>query len=134
MQLLELWPMAGTCATSGTKLAKLAKFHAPHGNFKIKQYLRNRCSQSEIKLSFDPPGVERENMSNLWHCGQFPKYFMPKYGNFENRPVSRKPLSKYKFNLDPQWGRKSLCPTSLTFTSGQVLIPSMAVFKIFLYL
>ncbi len=28
---------------------------------------------------------------NFWHFGQWPS-FMPKYGNFENRPVSRKPL------------------------------------------
>ncbi len=30
-------------------------------------------------------------MYNLWHFGQW-QSFMPKYCNFENRPVSQKPL------------------------------------------
>ncbi len=30
-------------------------------------------------------------MCNFWNFGHLPS-FMPKYGNFENRPVSRKPL------------------------------------------
>ena len=37
------------------------------------------------------PGVEREFMCNFWNFAQWPS-FMPKYGKFENQPVSRKPL------------------------------------------
>ncbi len=46
----------------------------------------------ELKQAqFHPLGVEKGYTCNLWHFGQWPS-FMPKYCNFENRPVSRKPL------------------------------------------
>ena len=39
-----------------------------------------------------PPGVEKDYMCNFWNFGQWAS-FMPRYCNFENWPVSWKPLS-----------------------------------------
>ena len=42
-------------------------------------------------IQFRPPDGERGYMSNVWNFGHLPS-LMPKYGNFDNWPVSRKPL------------------------------------------
>ncbi len=54
-------------------------------------------------------GYFRKYMYNLWHFGQWPS-FMPKYGNFENQPVSRKPLpiEQAKFR-PPEVEREYMC-------------------------
>ncbi len=55
----------------------------------IGPYLGNRCPSSTSTLW----GRKRVYLylCNFWNFGQWPS-FMPKYGNFENGPVSRKPL------------------------------------------
>ncbi len=35
--------------------------------------------------------VFRKYIYNIWHFGKWPS-FMPKYGNYENQPISRKLL------------------------------------------
>ncbi len=70
-------------------------------------------------------------MGNLWHFGQWPS-FMPKYGNFENRPVSRKPLpiEEKKVNFNPLGEKEGICATFGTLANGQVSSSNMAVLKI----
>ncbi len=59
---------------------------------KIGVYLRNRCLQIEKKLNFDPLGEQDIiHMCSFWNFGEVLS-FMPKYGNFENWPISGKPL------------------------------------------
>ena len=50
---------------------------------------------AKLPISWKWPAVEQKGvkfgMCNFWNFGQWPS-FMPKYGNFENGPISRKPL------------------------------------------
>ena len=60
-------------------------------------------------------------MCNFWNFGHLPS-FISKYGNFENWPVSLKPLpiKQNKLNFHPSpWSRKCICATSGTLVNGR---------------
>ncbi len=108
---------------------------------RIVPYVGNYCPYSENKLNFDPVGIERHYMCNFGNFGQWASFIMPKYGNFENHPVSRRPLSveRKSAQFRPAGVERQLYveptgATSETLASGQVSCPNMAILKNIQYL
>ncbi len=76
MQLLTLWPKA--------------KIHAQIWQFQKSSRISETAAGRAQIINFDPPTLGRKRICATY--GTFDPSFMPKFGDFKNRPVSRKPL------------------------------------------
>ena len=84
-QMAKFWPSL-VLKQSVKAHGPLVNIMGPYGseNFKMLLFL-------QLQFFFNQTFSLRQYMYNFLNFDQWPS-FMPKYGNFENQPVSRKPL------------------------------------------
>ncbi len=118
VQLLELWPMAKCYAQiwksnwksasfleTAARWTKISSISLPWdrqrvyvqllGDWSMAKYMPTAAGHRAKVSSISTPEVKKGVYMNvylleLWPIGH--SIFIPKYGNFENRPVSQKPL------------------------------------------
>ncbi len=73
------------------EFGQLPSFMPKYGNFEKWSVSRKSLPVEQYWAQFEPLGVEKGYMCNLWNFGHLSS-FMPKYGNFENWCVSWNPL------------------------------------------